>query len=574
MAASAFLPSLLRAAPREACCIFTGQGTVSLRSEQKRKLLVSKESSALLMLKPRASHWCMTRNGFLPPYSRRKDEIPEPNPKQEKLRNRRSVISDAVLQDGVALTEDQEGRRIRKEFSKDALAKVLAIFGEGTISPFGGASWEEVMQQTARRIGWIDSSFEMVVLSDEEAKSPEFKEKFELLLQQSNIMMIINVQKEQSQKWLKSLSGRVPTQIAFDCMPDLDTFLGGSNLSSIGVLDELTAVLPGSNLTEKRRVLKLVRESWERQSPDNLWFAVLVLIDSFVTPVKLLKNLRATGLASLQCMVKNCGQQIFDCLKDPNCRKALDCLNKCAPTDQVCSYRCIVSYESPQLEQFTLCILQKHNCLGLDADILMEPDVQPMPSFRGQPLTYEIAEDLFIGWLNEFKWSWRVVAGQNAAYDQFPNQYQIFYRGKAKGSLWYDPVFQVRTLGGETVWRRRHYRVVRGATPGTFYFSVLDNGVVSKEFWRIVFVADDLSWGLFYYSGAAAAAGQSYTGAVLVTPDGAWPDVSQAERLNAALEACGIKLWELYRVENSPSSEHESAPLGLPEYARGRLSSV
>ena len=36
-----------------------------------------------------------------------------------------------------------------------------------------------------------------------------------------------------------------------------------------------------------------------------------------------------------------------------------------------------------------------------------------------------------------------MVAGQNAAYDQFPCQYQIFYRGKARQSMWYDPVFQV-----------------------------------------------------------------------------------------------------------------------------------
>ena len=65
------------------------------------------------------------------------------------------------------------------------------------------------------------------------------------------------------------------------------------------------------------------------------------------------------------------------------------------------------------------------------------------------------AEDLFIGWLGKKKWSWRVVAGQNVAYDQFPCQYQLYYRGKAKNSLWYDPVFQVRVscwlsaLGGD-----------------------------------------------------------------------------------------------------------------------------
>lgn len=45
------------------------------------------------------------------------------------------------------------------------------------------------------------------------------------------------------------------------------------------------------------------------------------------------------------------------------------------------------------------------------------------------------------------------------------------------------------------VWRRRHYRVKSAATPGTFRFSVLDNGVVSNEYWRIIDVTDDLSWG-------------------------------------------------------------------------------
>ena len=40
-------------------------------------------------------------------------------------------------------------------------------------------------------------------------------------------------------------------------------------------------------------------------------------------------------------------------------------------------------------------------------------------------------------------WSWRVAAGQNAAYDQFSNQIQLYYYGKGKDTLWYDPVFQV-----------------------------------------------------------------------------------------------------------------------------------
>lgn len=137
------------------------------------------------------------------------------------------------------------------------------------------------------------------------------------------------------------------------------------------------------------------------------------------------------------------------------------------------------------------------------------PDPAPLASFGGQPMTHELAEDLFIGWLvrrlfarpnagatKSECWhalvhycsapptsacksvpigchaptvwlpatvclqdadsttsldrpsalqpfSWRVFAGKNAAYDFFNCQYQLFYRGKGKGGMWYDPSFKV-----------------------------------------------------------------------------------------------------------------------------------
>ncbi len=54
----------------------------------------------------------------------------------------------------------------------------------------------------------------------------------------------------------------------------------------------------------------------------------------------------------------------------------------------------------------------------------------------------------------------------------------------------YHGVMQVKTLDGRMVWRRRHYRVRRAKQPGTFNFSVLDNGVISKEYWR----SASISW--------------------------------------------------------------------------------
>lgn len=84
-----------------------------------------------------------------------------------------------------------------------------------------------------------------------------------------------------------------------------------------------------------------------------------------------------------------------------------------------------MSYETPQFEQFALCILQLHNCRGLSAEIPMRPDPAPMTQWRGQALTHETAEDLFIGWLSKGPqlpdggearlkpYSWLVAAGKN-----------------------------------------------------------------------------------------------------------------------------------------------------------------
>lgn len=47
--------------------------------------------------------------------------------------------------------------------------------------------------------------------------------------------------------------------------------------------------------------------------------------------------------------------------------------------------------------------------------------------------------------------------------------------------------------------------------------------MTSNEFWRIIEATDDLRVAVFYYAGAAAAAGISYQGAVICTDDGEWP---------------------------------------------------
>ena len=88
-------------------------------------------------------------------------------------------------------------------------------------------------------------------------------------------------------------------------------------------------------------------------------------------------------------------------------------------------------------------------------------------------------------------------------------------------------------------------QVPRGGVPGLWTLTTLDNGIVSEEHWTTVDAADDLSWAVFHYSGAARKAGQSYQGALLCSEDGLWP-AADADRIEAALAACGLELWEMY----------------------------
>ncbi|KAH7861168.1 hypothetical protein Vadar_022506 [Vaccinium darrowii] len=396
--------------------------------------------------------------------------------------------------------------------------RIVALVGEGSVSPLKSAPWLDVMLHTAKRLKWVDEGFEMLVCTDNlhEPSSPTVED-LKRELSRATILVIVALTNQESVKWVQTNSQNIPNIICFDSSPTLTNKLGGSFIQTEtkgSIFTKVAELSRPKKTNESTELVRTISEAWERHNSDDI-------------------------------------------------RKALQCLNQCSPVDQVCNYQCIASYESPNLEEFSLCVLQKHNCLELDAKIPTKPHVPPMVKFRGEDLCHETAEDLFVGWLGSLDWSWRVVAGQNPAYDQFPCQYQLFYRGKAKGSFWYEPVFQVRTLGdGKLVWRRRKYRVKRGKIPGTFNFSVLDNGVVSNEFWTIVDVSDDLSWGLFHYHGAARVAGQSYTGAVLVSPDGEYPNERESMKLVSALDRCGIKEWELFNVDNCSCKD---PPLGLPE---------
>lgn len=263
-------------------------------------------------------------------------------------------------------------------------------------------------------------------------------------------------------------------------------------------------------------------------------------------------------------MISKCGPCISKCLADPNCKACIDALNEVDTRDQVASYRTIVSYESELLREFSFCILQKNNIFGCNAAIPTIPKVEPLKGWRGkESLTKEDAQGILIGHLDDedapeggggTEVSWKVACGANVAYDQFPSQNQLFYTSLNGRDMWYDPVFRVETIDGRSVWCKRHYKVRHGKVPGTFHFSVLDNGVTSNEFWTVAGCADDLSWVVFHYAGAASAVGQRYLGGLLCTADGSLPPEESREEIWKVMRNCGMEPWELFVVDNNLQS--------------------
>lgn len=475
-------------------------------------------------------------------------------------------------------------------------------------------SWREVFDHLSEKMAWeapnerFDNSqgelgIEVMSLDD-------------ALRSQSNshplipIVMLVGLRNSSPARLeaTRRLTADRTTVVALDCIKEYESLqiFGKTFAPALGVahrppnafIEWIQGLLDGGDMKENRQIYDYITEVWARRSSDDIKFLMLVLINAYYPPYRgLLTSVVAatssdkTGLKEVSCMCTKCTKQMLDCINDPTCKKALDCLNGCKSNDQVCSYRCITSYETDKFEAFAQCILQRNNCMGNTATIPMTPDPAPLATFRGQQLSFEMAEGIFEGWLAPREGemnallsstpvselsdaSWMVVVGVNPAYDYFSDQHQIFYREKSRPKImWYDPVFKVETIEGVEVWRRRHYRVRRAKNPGQFRFTVLDNGVLSDEYWRILDADDGLEWAVFYYSGAAAAAGTSYTGALIVTKTGQWPagmedpDSENHQRISKALLKGGIRLWEVYEVKNTLSqagfNKAGPPPLGI-----------
>lgn len=493
-----------------------------------------------------------------------------------------ALAAAALVRDGSPLRGGVRRGAVRMDAaSPDARADVLFVVPDReTLSPFGATSplpspaWHSVATQLAARLPNLDERIRVRVATQAElhASTPP-----------ADVIIALAVDDAAALE-RAAAAARPAAVVCHACSPEaaLVGFVGAYAARDAGApLGRLLrALIPwGARASGERFSLSAQKLLGRLSTEDALFAAVLLLhrlklldievVRSDVNPSwekGALRNAR-----EFSKMASCCGPQIRAAISDPTTKKAIDLLNEVDLRDQVGSYRVIVSFETPLLEDFSLCILQQNNCFGCDAPILAKPEVPVLPAWRGAPLDAAAAEHIFVGHLDHaaahgasqrLPWSWKIVCGANPAYDTFPQQHQIFYptgggeasSGKAGGALWYDPVFLVETVDERLIWCKRHYRCtprkVRGASAGSWTLSTLDNGIVSLEHWTTVDAADDLSWAVFHYTGAARRAGLSYQGALLCSADGAWPAEAREgaglERVRAALAKCGLQLWELY----------------------------
>mmetsp|Transcript_35680 Transcript_35680/g.63497 ORF Transcript_35680/g.63497 Transcript_35680/m.63497 type:complete len:637 (-) Transcript_35680:168-2078(-) len=453
----------------------------------------------------------------------------------------------------------------------------------GATSPVPSPEWLEVATHLSSRLPGFDDRIHSSVITDEELADTSSAE----ALKSHDIVLALGLKDSFAQQLSKLAEGSSTSALLCHACADEVAALqrvgayckGAAGLE--GTLQGLQASLaPWGAVAQGRRLSEQADLLLSRQSSEDLLYTLFFVLHAYKLDIPLVRyTVNPTwekgplrNAQEFATMVQKCTEPIAAAMTDPETKATIDLLNACDMRDQVGSYRVIVSYETPQLEDFSLCILQKNNVFGCDAPIVENPRVPLLAQWRGTPLDDKASRQIFIGHFDcdeshpvasqRKAWRWKIVTGANPAYDAFPAQHQIFYPSKkSKTALWYDPVFKVETLDGRQIWTKRHYRCTPrqvapdlrqedGTSAGAWTLTTLDNGVLSREHWTIVDAADDLSWAIFHYSGAASVVGQSYLGALLCSADGQWPESARTgdelERIKAAFRKCGIEFWELY----------------------------
>ena len=378
----------------------------------------------------------------------------------------------------------------------------------GATSPEPAPSWKEVATHLAERLPGFDERISSSVVMEEDISTG---------LVNADLIVAFGLPASAADSLSSSIASA--SLLTYGCASDVASLqqVGPYKQNAAGfdaIAQALSiAATPWSDTARGERLSRQCADLFARNSSEDALYALFFVLHAFVIDMPIVRyTVNPTfekgaiqNAKEFATMCDKCGDKIGAALTHPETKSTIDLLNACDMRDQVGSYRVIVSYETPQLEEFSLCILQQNNCFECDAAILATPRVPLLREWRGMPVDETAGRQIFIGHFDceeshpeasqRLPWSWKVVCGANPAYDAFPAQHQVFYPSeKSKSALWYDPVFKVNTLDGRDVWTKRHYKCVprtvapdlagdSGSSAGAWTLTTLDNGVISKEHW-------------------------------------------------------------------------------------------
>ena len=200
---------------------------------------------------------------------------------------------------------------------------------------------------------------------------------------------------------------------------------------------------------------------------------------------------------NVQCLAKHCLLQAGSCMKDQECRAAIQCAKKCMDewdSDktsekvhvQNCTNICAFSYRGKPYEKFMECI-GDNKCMSLS----------PIPSQCKAPNNITLLKKLPSTVLNG---SWWVVKGNHPVYDCYPCQHLLFKR--INSTSWaYTPKYQVYLVNGSLGLSSDTYIFPNTTAGEKIHFLYHDVGLSHSETWWLIDEADDKSYVLLYYCG-------------------------------------------------------------------------
>jgi hypothetical protein len=248
-------------------------------------------------------------------------------------------------------------------------AAVVSKFG--TRSPYGSPSILEATEQLQRKVGWFSDHLvdaEIVVL-------PENGDYTEIQARalKANALFALHLNDNES-KWLETVfdsrnqrDRQDMCNFALECDGSLPSICGPYYSASPSLSSQL---LPWTDSASGKRLDEKMKGLFDRWTSDEFTYAIMLFFNRFSgTKIDWCKHSidaswekgPVQNAQELYSMVTKCGDCVAKCVKDEKCKECLDALADIDTTDQVLSYRTIVSYESELLKDFSYCILQKNN---------------------------------------------------------------------------------------------------------------------------------------------------------------------------------------------------------------------